>query len=39
MYVALAEALDVTLLTLDRRLAHAHGPTCRIEVPAMSVDE
>jgi hypothetical protein len=30
--VALAEALDVTLLTLDARLARAHGSTCRIEV-------
>jgi predicted nucleic acid-binding protein len=31
-YVALAEAFDATLLTLDGRLARAHGPTCRIEV-------
>ena len=31
-YVALAEALDATLLTLDERLARAHGPECRIEV-------
>lgn len=31
-YVALAEAFDATLLTLDARLAHAHGPTCPIEV-------
>lgn len=31
-YVALAEALDGTLLTMDRRLTRAHGPTCRIEV-------
>lgn len=31
-YVALAEALDATLLTLDRRLANAAGPRCRIEV-------
>lgn len=31
-YVALAEACDATLLTLDTRLARAHGPTCRIEV-------
>lgn len=29
-YVALAEALDVTLLTGDRRLANATGPTCTI---------
>lgn len=34
MYVALAEALDAVLLTTDTRLAAAHGPTCRIEVPA-----
>jgi len=31
MYVALAEALDAVLLTTDRRLAAATGPTCRIE--------
>lgn len=31
-YVALAEALDATLLTMDQRLARAHGPQCRIEV-------
>jgi predicted nucleic acid-binding protein len=31
-YVALAEAFDATLLTLDARLARAHGPTCHIEV-------
>ena len=31
-YVALAEAFDATLLTLDGRLARAHGPACRIEV-------
>jgi predicted nucleic acid-binding protein len=31
-YVALAEVLDGTLLTLDRRLGHAIGPTCPIEV-------
>lgn len=33
-YVALAEALDATLLTGDRRLARAPGPTCTIEVLA-----
>jgi predicted nucleic acid-binding protein len=33
LYVALAEALDATLLTLDRRLARADGPRCRIEAP------
>lgn len=31
-YVTLAEALDATLVTLDGRLARAHGPKCRIEV-------
>ena len=35
-YVALAEAFDATLLTLDARLARAHGPTCRIEVIGTS---
>jgi predicted nucleic acid-binding protein len=32
-YVALAEALGATLLTLDERLARAHGLDCAIEVP------
>jgi len=32
MYVALAEALEAVLVTTDRRLAAAAGPTCRIEV-------
>lgn len=31
MYVALAEGLDAVLVTTDRRLAAATGPTCRIE--------
>jgi predicted nucleic acid-binding protein len=31
-YVTLAEALDATLVTLDGRLAGAHGPKGRIEV-------
>lgn len=31
MYVALAEALDAILVTTDRRLAAASGPTCPIE--------
>ncbi len=31
-YVALAEALDVTLLTADGRLARATGPRCHFEV-------
>jgi len=33
LYVALAEALDATLLTLDRRLSRADGPRCEIEIP------
>lgn len=33
VYVALAEVLDATLVTLDRRLAAATGPRCPIEVP------
>jgi predicted nucleic acid-binding protein len=37
-YVALAEALDATLLTLDERLSRALGPRCRIEVPRGSKD-
>jgi predicted nucleic acid-binding protein len=32
LYVALAEALDATLLTLDERLARADGPRCTIDV-------
>ena len=32
LYVALAEALDGTLLTLDQRLARVSGLGCRIEV-------
>ncbi len=31
-YVALAEAFDATLLTMDVRLSRAHGPRCRVEV-------
>lgn len=34
LYVALAEALEATLLTLDRRLAGASGIRCAVEVPA-----
>lgn len=32
MYVALAEASEAVLVTLDERLAKASGPTCRIDV-------
>lgn len=32
-YVALAEALDAPLVTLDRRLSEAPGITCRVEFP------
>ncbi len=32
LYVALAEGLDATLLTRDRRLAGAPGVDCRIEL-------
>lgn len=34
MYVALAEALGATLVTLDRRLAVAPGPTCKFDLLA-----
>ena len=36
-YVALAEALDCPLLTLDRRLSRAHGPICEIITPPRSL--
>ena len=32
-YVALAESLDATLVTLDERLSTAPGPECRFEIP------
>jgi len=32
-YVALAESLDATLVTLDERLSTSPGPTCRFETP------
>ena len=32
-YVALAEALDWPLVTLDRRLSRASGPRCEVVVP------
>ncbi len=34
LYVALAEALGATLVTLDKRLARAPGPRCRVVVPS-----
>ncbi len=35
-YVALAEALDCPLLTLDRKIGRAPGPTCQIITPPGS---
>jgi len=32
-YVALAELLGATLVTLDRRLAQARAPRCRVATP------
>jgi predicted nucleic acid-binding protein len=32
-YVAVAEGLDCPLMTLDRRLGRASGPTCEVAVP------
>ncbi len=32
VYVALAEAMSGTLITLDARLAHALGPRCEVEL-------
>jgi predicted nucleic acid-binding protein len=32
-YVAVAEALELPLATLDQRLARAPGPTCRFLLP------
>ena len=33
-YVAVAEALDLPLATIDRRLSRATGPTCRFLLPS-----
>jgi predicted nucleic acid-binding protein len=33
LYVALAETLNATLLTLDQRLARAEGPRCQVDIP------
>lgn len=35
-YVALAEALDCPLVTLDRKLGQSSGPRCKIIVPPRS---
>ena len=35
-YVALAEALDCPLLTLDRKIAGATGPMCEVILPPHS---
>jgi predicted nucleic acid-binding protein len=32
LYVALAEALDATLVTADARLSRARGPRCPVEI-------
>ena len=37
-YVALAEALDCPLATLDHRLSRASGPDCEFIAPALSDD-
>ena len=34
-YVALAEALGCRLVTLDRKLGRADGPTCEIVLPSI----
>lgn len=34
-YVALAEALDVPLATIDRRLSRAPGPRCVFKIPPV----
>ncbi len=35
-YVALAEALDCPLVTLDRKLSRASGPVCEVIAPPRS---
>lgn len=35
-YVALAEALDCPLATLDLKLSRAYGPACQMVVPPLS---
>ena len=38
-YVALAEVLDLPLVTLDRRVASASGPQCAFRLPPMVPSE
>lgn len=38
-YVALAELLETTLVTLDRRIGRAPGPRCAIAAPAEDSSE
>jgi predicted nucleic acid-binding protein len=38
LYVALSEALDATLLTLDARLARAASDTCLVEVVTQGAE-
>jgi predicted nucleic acid-binding protein len=35
-YVAIAEALELPLATLDRRLVAANGPRCEFATPPMN---
>jgi predicted nucleic acid-binding protein len=37
-YVALAELLGGPVVTLDRRLARAHGPRCPVVVPPVATE-
>lgn len=37
-YVAVAEALGAPLVTLDRRVARASGPTCEFRLPPAGMD-
>jgi len=36
MYVALAEALQATLITTDARVANVAGLQCNVELPAQA---
>jgi predicted nucleic acid-binding protein len=37
-YVALAELIGVTLVTLDRRIACAPGPRCAVATPSQPLN-